>query len=171
MRDFVSECQRYRNRYEVQDCPPGEEAKTEQQVAIEKDLDQTFTDWVTGYDRNKRIADELEAEGKELHAMIEKGGVLGELASERYFLKASQYQRLNTVNKSGTVPILKFGGGGLSLLAGLVTIDFKGTIRFRDKQMDGPAARYEEPEFKPHSEPENAEPEFIIEAPLFESND
>lgn len=174
---WLTECQRYRNRYEKQDCPPGEEAKSEQREAIDNNLDDTFMAWVNGHDRNKRMADELVKEGEELHALMEQGGLIGQLAGEQYAVKQIFFNKVlspeteaQRTSREHGIRILTFPSkNGLVFFGGLFTIGFNGKVKVNDKQAKGPALLIKEAEFKEHSEPENAEPTFQVVSPIFDS--
>lgn len=178
LQQWLQECQRYRNRYEQSNCPLGEEAKTAKQEAIDKSLDETFIAWVNGYDRNRRLSADLVKQGERLHAMAAQGGVLGELARERYSSQKSLFSRLSPDSEAlrqSRDPILQIlpfpSKRGLTFFGGLFTLGYNGNVTMDDEQARGPALLINATRFKPHSEESTSTPEFRKIPSLFESAD
>ncbi len=146
----MEECHQYRDRYERWDCPEEGEVKSATQALIDEDMDDLFTDYVSGYARNARISTELLADMETLRPLMEDEGVLGTLARERYYLKHEQYVYLNPDEGKGeadvvTLVTFSLSPKGLVLngFGGVLSIGFDGEIK-SGAQVRAPARHFDE---------------------------
>lgn len=174
--DWLAECTRYRNRYQTEDCPQGTEARTERQEAIETNMKETFSSWVTGHDRNARISEELLDDMDSLRPLMETEGLLGTLAAERYYFKREQYYYLNGSDNEGMqyggegiLPVLAFSPTSFVLLGGLLSFNTKSGFSVLKAPDRGPARPFRETEAV-HRAPEQvpaAVSEFEVQSSLW----
>lgn len=175
LEDWLEECTRYRNRYQTEECPQGNEVKTERQEAIEANMAATFSTWVTGHDRNARISEELLDDMDSLRPLMETEGLLGALAAERYYLKREQFYYLNGTGGGlqyggeGLLPVLAFTPTSFVLLGGLLSFDVKSGFRVLKAPDPGPAKPFTDTAAV-HRAPEPVPavtPEFEVQTPVW----
>jgi hypothetical protein len=147
----LRECQQYRDRYARWDCPEGEEPLTETQARIEDSMEDTFRTWVYGYDLNIVRSEKLKTEMLALRPLMEKEGVMGEVARHAHLLRVAEYERLNPGQRAsgnnltlgvgpnrgpstgGTITVFSIGAGGLSVLNGVLGIGWNGKVHVKER--------------------------------------
>ncbi len=147
----LRDCQQYRDRYARWDCPEGEEPKTETQARIDANMDDTFRDWVYGYDLNIVRSEKLMTEMLALRPLMEKEGVMGEVARHAHLMRVGEYERLNPGQRAngndpmlgvrpnrgpstgGTITVFSIGVGGLTVLNGVLSIGWDGKVHVKER--------------------------------------
>lgn len=92
--DWLSECQRYRERYSTRECPQ----QGQQDSSALDDGKQIATSvfaGITRADRHRGLTNSLLQQNETLANLVEEGGVLGSLARERYYLNREYVFYLN----------------------------------------------------------------------------
>ena len=186
-RNWLEECQRYRNAHGVTDCPQGGEGGYGVNPEEEEIAAGIFETYVDGHVKNARRARRFEEEARYLSGLMREDSELGELAAQRFYLVRDYSRYLAGLQGNGPLmnsdftsaagnisgginlfTLITFGDGKLRLVGGLLSFGLEDGIGVNDTPPPGAARPFTEFEVeRPERSPDGGQlPPFEIRPPL-----